>query len=238
MKHMTSQSAVINSWNLIRGNQGRSKPLELVRQLLNRHAVAVKLQKDFHQAECIAQPLGSILVPLDQAVQRLISARTAAGELGVQMRIFACTEARMAVAVTSDSDKRDHKYLSGLISWDGNHVYCGGLDATIGRALLYAPYADVVCFKSSTANTSEAKRFAVAIRAEFPTKELAFGYCPKPDGPRWNERDHAELQSELQRLGYDYYFLTQFGSSLFPQFPSGSPWVMFDDVLRGTPLEH
>jgi len=170
-------------------------------------------------------------------VQRLISARTAAEELVVQRKIFACTEARMAVAVASDSDKRDRKYLSGLISSDGNHVYCGGLDATIGRGLLYAPYADVVCFMSSTANTSEAKTFAIVIRAEFPNKELAFGYCPKPDGPRWNGMDHVTLGSELQSLGYDYYFLTQFGFSVFPQSQPETPWVMVDDVLRGTFLE-
>lgn len=235
---MTSKCVVINSWDVIRGSRDRSKSLELVHRLLAIHAVAIKLQEHFHQTECVVQPLGSILVPLDQALQRLISTRTVAGELGVKIRIFACTEARTAVAVTSDSNERDYKYLSGLVSWDGNHAYCGGLDAAIGRALLFAPHADVVCFKSPTASTSDARRFATAIRAEFPKKQLAFGYSPKPDGLRWNEMDHAKFRSELKTLGYDYYFLTQFGSSVFPQFPSETPWVVCDDLLRGTPLEH
>ena len=238
MKHMTSKCVVIDSWDGIRGSRDRSKSLELVHQLLDIHAIAIKLQEHFHQTECIVQPSGSILVPLDQAVQRLISARTVAGELGVKIRIFACTEARTAVAVTSDCNERDRKYLSGLISGGSNHAYCGGLDAAIGRALLFAPHADVVCFKSPTVSTSDAKRFAAAIRAEFPQKELAFGYSPKPDGLRWNEMDHVKLRSELQALGYNYYFLTQCGYSLFPQFPSETPWVVFDDVLRGTSLKH
>ena len=220
---------------MIHAGGKRAKSLELINQLLDESAVAIKLQEHFHQATCTMPQRGSILVPVNQAVQRLSSARTAADESGIQVRIFACTEARTAIAITGDSDKCDHKYLSGLISGDGNHTYCGGLDATIGRALLYAPYADVVCFKSPVACLSEAKRFADAIRAEFPDKKLAFGYSAKPDGLRWNEIDHAELRSELQSLGYDYYFFTQFGYPVFPDFPSESPWAMFDDVLRGSP---
>jgi isocitrate lyase len=152
--------------------------------------------------------------------------------VGVKLTILACTEARGAVAVNHDHDFHDRKYLSGLTSFDGLHGYCGGLDATISRALIYTPHADVVGFKSATADISEARRFAAAIRAACPEKPLAFGYSPKPDGPRWNESDHTAFETELYGAGFDYYFFTQFGTTVFPHFPSMNRWVMLDDALK------
>lgn len=206
--------------------------MELVRQLAEVDAVAIKLRECFHQTPFVEQHFDLVLVPVDEAVKKLVSAREAARALGMEISIFACTEARRAVAVNRDRDTHDRKFLNGLTFWGALHGYCGGLDASISRALIYAPHADVVCFKSATADISEARRFAAAIRATCPEKQLAFGYSPKPDGPRWNEADHAAFESELFRVGFDYYFYTQFGSVVFPQFTLTSSWVMLDDALK------
>jgi isocitrate lyase len=177
------------------------------------------------------------LVPAAEAVRRLVSARTAIIACRTDLKIFACTEARRAVAVTDDSDLRDHKYLSGLTSWSNGQVYCGGLDAAIERSLLYAPHADVICFKSAIPDTAEARRFAAAVKARFPEKQLAFGYSPRSDMRIWSELDHAAFEAELQVMGYSYYFFTQFGVTMFPHPPSEPAWAMFDDTFRPVPLD-
>jgi isocitrate lyase len=209
--------------------------MELAKQLIQMDAVAIKLPEYFHQPAPIEQSSGQVLLSVDEALKRLVSAREAACSLGMKLSIFACTEARRAVAIKGGRDPRDRKYLSGLTSFDDFRAYCGGLDAAISRAVIYAPHADVVCFKSAMPDISEANKFAAAIRVLCPEKQLAFGYSPRPDGPRWNETDHAAFESELHRLGFDYYFFTQFASTIFPHFPSLSHLVILDDALRMHP---
>ena len=212
-------------------------PLELVQQLLDGDAVAIKLQQCFHQAVIAVHAQKLMLVPAAEAVQRLVSARMTAIAHRTELKIFACTEARRAVAVSDDSDLRDHKHLSGLTSWGSGQVYCGGLNAAIERALLYAPHADVICFKSAMPDTAEALRFAVAVRALFPEKQLAFGYSPRTDTRMWSELDHAAFEAELQTLGYSHYFFTQFEVTMFPHPPSEPAWAIFDDTCRSAPLD-
>ena len=211
--------------------------LELVQQLLDGDAVVIKLERHFHQAVTAGQAQNLMLVPSAEAVQRLVSARMTAIAYRIAMKVFACTEARRAVAVTNDSDLRDHKHLSGLTSPSNGQVYCGGINAAIERALLYAPHADVICFKSAVPDTTEARRFAVAIRALFPEKQLAFGYSPRPDARMWNELDHAAFEAELRIMGYSYYFFTQFGVTMFPHLPSETAWAMFDDTSRPASID-
>lgn len=172
------------------------------------------------------------MVSIDQVVKRLTSVRDAALSLGVDLSIFACTEARQAIGINCAMDPRDRKYLSGPTSFPGLHAYCGGLDAAISRALSYAPHADVVCFKSSIPDIPESRRFAEAIRAAHPEKQLAFGYSPNPNGRRWNELDHAVFEAELHSVGFDNYFFTQFGSVIFPRSPAGTHWALLDDALK------
>ncbi len=208
--------------------------MHLVKQLAEANAVAIRVLECFHQTAATVHHSDPVLAPVGEAVKKLISAREAGRVSGVDLNIFACTEARRAVALNRDTDPRDRKYLSGLPGLSDFYPYCGGLDAAISRALIFAPHADVVCFKNETPSVSEAARFATAVRAVFPEKQLAFGYSPKLNGPRWNELDHAAFQSELHGVGFDYYFFTQFGSIVFPDFPAGNFWAMFDDAQDRT----
>ena len=234
-ERIQSNRATVHSWRAVPPGRTLTASMELVKQLIQIDAVLIKLEDYFHQTPLFEQSLGVFIIPVDDAVKRLTSAREASRSLGVEIRIFACTEARRAVAINRDRDSRDRKYLSGLTSFGGLHAYCGGLDATISRALIYASHADVVCFKSATPDISEARKFSAAIRTICPEKQLAFGYSPKPDSPRWNEVDHSAFESELCSAGFHYYFFTQFGSVVFPHFPPGNRWVMLDDALRMHP---
>jgi isocitrate lyase len=207
-----------------------SSPVELARQLMDLKSLAMNLE-GFH--------LGSderdqhpALVSMQEAVQRLESAKFAADSSQVSLRVFACTDARMAAAVTTDSDRRDRKFLSGTRTAEGFHVYCGALDAAISRGLLFAPHADLVCFRSTSADLSEAARFAAALKSRFPATSLAFGHNTTHNGLRWNTLDHRAFEEKLRKLGYDAYFVTQFGQTIFPQTQLSGSWVLLSDTVR------
>jgi isocitrate lyase len=239
VRHMTitsqsipAENGAIHSWQPISPGNTWQDSVELARLLVQADATVIRVGDYLQQARLGEQWPEVVLVRIDEAVEKLMFAREAAFSLGVELSIFACTEARRAMAINSDMDSRDRRYLSGLTSFPGLHAYCGGADATISRALSYAPHADVVGFKSSIPDISEARSFAAAIRLVHPEKQLAFGYSPMPNSPRWNELDHAAFESELHRVGFDHYFFTQFGSVVFPHSPSANHWVMLDDALK------
>jgi hypothetical protein len=98
---------------------------------------------------------------------------------------------------------------------------------TISRALAYVPYADVICYYSSIIDLSEAERFAFSMSALSPGKKLGVGFsAPDHQGIA---REHANQARNLRKIGYDYLFIAQLGSIVFPGFPQGTPWGFFDD---------
>jgi isocitrate lyase len=88
----------------------------------------------------------------------------------------------------------------------------GGLRAAIARGLAYAPYADMLWCETSSPDLEEARRFADAIRAEFPGKILAYN-CSSSFN--WRKKlgpaAIASFQSDLAALGYKFQFVTLAG---------------------------
>lgn len=173
---------------------------------------------------------GSIILPVREAAAKLEAARRSARSLGVSLSILAYTEARSAVAVTKDDDQRDLRFLTGSRTPEGLHAYCGGLYGAVGRALEYARYADVVGYKSSRVDLTEARYFASEVIASYPEKMLAFGYAPAVDSDGWNEAQHRAFETKLRGLGYQFYFVTQFGRTVFPYSAPSGAWVLLSDA--------
>jgi isocitrate lyase len=177
------------------------------------------------------------LLSIAETVRRLNAARQAAGLLGHPLQVLASTAARNAAALEDDDDARDRKFLSGMRTSDNSHVYCGGLDAAISRALVFAQHAEVVCFRSHSTDLAEAAHFASEVRSSFPGKKLGFGHLPMPDGVRWNELDHRAFGARLRQLGYNFYFVTQFGQTTFPHAPARGAWVLIDDAVSNQSID-
>jgi len=211
-----------------------SSSIELVRQLMELKSVAMNVEGSFRLGSDERDP-HLALVSMQEAVQRLESAKLAAASLEIPLRVFACTDARMAAAVTSDADRRDRKFLSGTRTSEGFYTYCGGLDAAISRGLVFAHHAELVCFRSNQADLSEAARFAAALKSKFPALSLAFGHNATKNGLRWNELDHRTFEEKLRKVGYDGYFVTQFGQTFFPHTPLSGAWVLLNDTVRNKP---
>jgi isocitrate lyase len=179
----------------------------------------------------------STLFSLSETVRRLKAAHEAAILLGHPLQVICCTEARDAVALEDDHDVRDRRFLSGMKTGSNSYVYCGGLDAAISRALVFARHADVVCLRTHDTDLNQAARFASEVRSSFPGKKLGFGYSSAPDGVRWNELDHRAFGARLRQMGYDLYFVTQFGQTTFLHPPVSGSWVLIDDVVRAQTID-
>jgi isocitrate lyase len=217
---------------------GSSAPLpvnssiELARRLMEIGALATNCYGQLQMAESLDQGSALTLLSVAETVRRLDAATEAASLLSHPLHVLACTQARTAAALEDDADARDRKFLSGMKTRDNAHVYCGGLQAAVSRALVFAPHAEVVCFRSQSIDLAEAAYFASAVRASFPGQKLGFGHISMPDGVRWNELDHSAFDARLRQIGYDFYFLTQFGQTTFPHAPASGAWVLMDDVVR------
>ncbi len=208
----------------------------LARRLMEIGALAANCRGQLQTAESVDRSPCTLL-SIAETVRRLNAAREAANLLEHPLHVLACTEARNAAALEDDDDVRDRRFLSGMKTRDNSYVYCGGLDAAISRALVFARYADIVCLRSQSTDLAEAAHFASEVQSSFPGKKLGFGHMPMPDGVRWNELDHRAFAARLRQIGYDFYFVTQFGQTTFPNAPAPGAWVLIDDAMRAHAMD-
>ena len=185
---------------------------ELMKAMIEAGAAAVHFDDQVASARKCGHVSGKELVPTEEATQKLAAARLAADILGVPTVIIARTDAGSATLVTSDYDERDRRFLTGERSLDGYHVYRGGLQAAIARALAYALYADLLLYETTEPNLHEARQFANAIHAQFPGKMLAYNCSPSFQWrAKLNEVDIACFQRDLAAMGYRFQFLNLAG---------------------------
>src|SRR5207253_8304323 len=155
---------------------------------------------------------GKVLVPTAEAIQKLVAARLAADCLGVSTLIMARTDANSAYLLTSDTDPRDHEFLTGNRTAEGFYCIRGGLDSAIARGIAYAPYADLIWCETSEPNLEEARRFAEGIHAKFPGKLLAYNCSPSFNWKlKLGSQEIAKFQRELAAMGYKFQFITLAG---------------------------
>ena len=121
---------------------------------------------------------GKVLVPSQEAVQKLTAARLAADTMGVPTIVLARTDANAAALLTSDVDPYDKDFITGERSSEGFYITKAGIDQAISRGLAYAPYADLLWCETAVPDMDEAKKFAEAIKKEYPDQLLAYNCSP------------------------------------------------------------
>ncbi|MFP6781816.1 MAG: isocitrate lyase, partial [Gammaproteobacteria bacterium] len=95
---------------------------------------------------------------------------------------------------------------------EGFYVTRPGLDQAISRGLAYAPYADLIWCETAVPDLDEAKRFAEAIRAQYPNQLLAYNCSPSFNWKKnLDDATIAKFQRELGAMGYKYQFITLAG---------------------------
>ena len=195
------------------GFGGPLNAYELMKQMINAGAAGVHFEDQLASAKKCGHLGGKVLVPTQEFITKLIAARLAADVCGVPTILVARTDADAASLLTSDIDERDRAFIIGdSRTTEGFYPVKNGIDAAIARGRAYAPYADLVWCETSTPDLEQAKRFAEAIKTDYPDKLLAYNCSPSFN---WKDNlsnsDIATFQRELGAMGYKFQFVTLAG---------------------------
>ena len=155
---------------------------------------------------------GKVLIPTQQHIRTLTSARLAADVANTPTVIIARTDAEAATLITSDVDERDQKFIEGDRTAEGYYRVKNGLEPCIERAKSYAPYSDLIWMETGTPDLELAKKFAEGVREEFPDQLLAYNCSPSFNWSAHLEADEiAKFQNELGKMGFKFQFITLAG---------------------------
>ncbi|TKD61822.1 isocitrate lyase [Flavobacterium sp. ASW18X] len=194
------------------GFGGNLNAFELMKGMIENGASGVHFEDQLSSAKKCGHLGGKVLVPTQEAVNKLIAARLAADVMNVPTIIIARTDADAANLLTSDIDDRDKKFVTGERSPEGFFYVKNGLEQGIDRGLSYAPYADLIWLETSTPNLEEARKFAEAIHAKFPGKMLAYNCSPSFNwASKLSVPEMETFREELAALGYRFQFITLAG---------------------------
>ena len=185
---------------------------ELMAHMIEAGAAGVHFEDQLASAKKCGHMGGKVLVPTQEAVQKLVAARLAADVAGVPTLIVARTDAMGAGLVTSDIDDNDKPFLSGGRTVEGFHETTQGIEQAISRGLAYAPYADLVWCETGKPDLGFARAFAEAIHEKYPGKMLAYNCSPSFNWKKNLDDDTiARFQRELSAMGYKFQFITLAG---------------------------
>lgn len=194
------------------GFGGNLNAFELMKQMIEAGAAAVHFEDQLSSAKKCGHLGGKVLVPTQEAVNKLVAARLAADVLGVPSLIIARTDADAADLLTSDIDDRDKKFVTGERTSEGFYVVRNGVEQGIDRGLSYAPYADLIWMETSNPDLEQARKFAEGIHAKFPGKMLAYNCSPSFNwAARLSVEEMSTFREELAKMGYKFQFITLAG---------------------------
>lgn len=194
------------------GFGGPLNVFELMKAMIKAGAAGVHFEDQLSSEKKCGHLGGKVLLPTQQAVRNLSSARLAADTMGVPTIIMARTDAEAARLITTDVDERDRPFLTGETTIEGFHRITGGMDMCIARGLAFAPYADLLWMETSTPSLEQAQAFADAIHKEYPNQMLAYNCSPSFNWAKHLDRDTMEsFQREIGKMGYKFQFITLAG---------------------------
>lgn len=148
------------------GFGGVLNAFELMKSMIHAGAAGVHFEDQLASVKKCGHMGGKVLVPTQEAVQKLISARLAADVCDVPTLLLARTDANAADLITSDIDPWDEPFITGERTPEGFYRTRPGIDQAISRGLAYAPYSDLLWCETAVPDLEEEKVFAEAIKKE------------------------------------------------------------------------
>ncbi|WP_407318674.1 isocitrate lyase [Isoptericola halotolerans] len=194
------------------GFGGPLNAYELMKSMIASGASGVHWEDQLASEKKCGHLGGKVLIPTKQHVRTLNAARLAADVSDVPSVIIARTDAEAATLLTSDVDERDRPFLTGGRTGEGFYEVRNGIEPCIARAHAYAPYADLIWMETGTPDLDLARRFAEAVKAEFPDQMLAYNCSPSFNWKKHLDDDTiAKFQRELGAMGFSFQFITLAG---------------------------
>ena len=194
------------------GFGGVLNAFELMKAMIDAGAAGVHFEDQLASVKKCGHMGGKVLVPTQEAVQKLIAARLAADMMGVPTILLARTDAEAADLVTSDVDENDKPFLTGERTSEGFYKSRKGFDQALSRGIAYAAYADLVWCETGTPDLDFARRFAEGVQKVHPGKMLAYNCSPSFNWKKnLDDATIAKFQRELGAMGYKFQFITLAG---------------------------
>src|SRR5215470_12712575 len=196
------------------GFGGVLNAFELMKQMIDAGAAGVHFEDQLSSAKKCGHMGGKVLVPTQEAINKLVAARLAADVCNVPTVLIARTDAEGATLLTSDVDERDRPFIDAARGRSGEGFFTvkAGMPQAIARGCAYAAYADLVWCETARPDLAEARQFAAGIHAQFPGKLLAYNCSPSFNWKRnLDDATIAKFQRELAAMGYKFQFVTLAG---------------------------
>ena len=194
------------------GFGGPLSAYELMKSMIAAGAAGVHWEDQLASEKKCGHLGGKVLIPTGQHIRTLNAARLAADVADVPSVIIARTDAEAATLITSDVDERDQPFITGERTAEGFYKVRNGVEPCIARAKAYAPHADLIWMETGTPDLELARKFAEAVKAEFPDQMLAYNCSPSFNWKKNLDDDTiAKFQRELGAMGYTFQFITLAG---------------------------
>jgi isocitrate lyase len=191
---------------------------ELMKAMIEAGAAGVHFEDQLSSVKKCGHMGGKVLVPTQEAVQKLVSARLAADIMGTPTLVIARTDAEAANLLTSDADEHDHRFLikdgagNPQRTAEGFYRVRNGLEQAIDRAISYSAVADLVWCETAVPDLNQARQFAEAVHKVYPGKILAYNCSPSFNWKKnLDDTDIARFQRELGAMGFKFQFITLAG---------------------------
>lgn len=194
------------------GFGGVLNAFELMKNMIAAGAAGVHFEDQLAAVKKCGHMGGKVLVPTQEAIDKLTAARFAADVMGVPTIVLARTDAEAANLLTSDHDPNDKPFITGERTSEGFYRVKNGLEQAISRGVAYAPYADLVWCETGVPDIGFAREFAQAVLKACPGKLLSYNCSPSFNWKKnLDDKQIANFQDELSALGYKYQFITLAG---------------------------
>lgn len=194
------------------GFGGNLNAFELMKGMIEAGAAGVHWEDQLASAKKCGHLGGKVLVPTQEAINKLVAARLAADVCNVPTLVIARTDAEAANLITTDVDPRDTKFLTGKRAPEGYYYVKNGLEQGIDRGLSYASYADLIWMETGNPDLGLAREFAQGIHAKYPGKMLAYNCSPSFNWAKFmNEKQMLTFREDIAAMGYKFQFITLAG---------------------------
>ncbi|MFN8323715.1 MAG: isocitrate lyase [Chitinophagales bacterium] len=194
------------------GFGGNLNAFELMKGMIEAGAAGVHWEDQLASAKKCGHLGGKVLVPTQEAINKLVAARLAADVCGTSTLVIARTDAEAANLITADIDPRDTKFLTGKRTPEGFYYVKNGLEQGIDRGLSYAPYADLIWMETGNPDLGLAREFAAGIHAKYPGKMLAYNCSPSFNWAKYmDEKQMLTFREDIAAMGYKFQFITLAG---------------------------
>jgi isocitrate lyase len=195
------------------GFGGNLNAFELMKGMIEAGAAGVHYEDQLASAKKCGHLGGKVLVPTQEAINKLVAARLAADSMGVPTLLIARTDAEAATLITSDIDPRDHRFISDAKrTSEGFFTVKNGIEAGIDRAISYSHYADLIWMETGNPDLGLAREFAQGVHAANPGKMLAYNCSPSFNWAKYmDEKAMLTFREDLAEMGYKFQFITLAG---------------------------